>query len=149
MRKVENTIVINVKPEKVFASFLDAKMLRDWWGVERSLIEPQLGGSYALGWGVTETGYTYVTTGVFRAYEEYRLMEITNFLYFNPRTNILGPTVLTIKIEPVDDASQLTVCQSGYLDGEDWDWYYEAVDDSWPGVLVSLKNYLEKITRNA
>ncbi len=149
MRKVENSITINVKPSKVFASFLDARMLRDWWGVERTLIEPKKEGSYALAWGITETGFTYVTTGVICKYEEFKLIEINNFLYFNPRTNILGPTVLRIEIDAVDEVSLLTVCQSGYLDGEDWDWYHDAVEDSWPGVLISLKNYLEKITRNA
>lgn len=149
MRKVENSIAINVKPSKIFASFLDPKMLRDWWGVERTMIEAKKGGNYALVWGVTKSGFSYITTGVISAYEENSLIEIDNFLYFNPTMNILGPTTLRIEIDQSENETSLTVCQSGYQRGGEWDWYYNAVYESWPSVLISLKNYLEKITRNA
>ena len=147
MRKVENTISINVKPEKIFTAFLDPKMLRDWWGVERTLIEAREGGNYALVWGVSENGFSYVTTGRIETFEENKALKISNFLYFNPKMEILGPTCLSISVTDNEDVPALTVCQSGYLDGGKWDWYYNAVNESWPGVLTHLKTYLEKITR--
>ena len=147
MRKVENSISINVKPEKIFAAFLDPKMLRDWWGVEKTLIEAREGGNYALVWGVSESGFGYVTTGRIETFEENKALKISNFLYFNPKMDILGPTCLSIQVSNDKDIPTLTVCQSGYLHGGDWDWYYNAVNESWPGVLRHLKTYLEKITR--
>ena len=147
MRKVENTISINVKPEKIFTAFLDPKMLRDWWGVEKTLIEAREGGNYALAWGVSENGFGYVTTGRIETFEENRALKISNFLYFNPKMEILGPTCLNISVANQDKVPTLTVCQSGYLDSEKWDWYYNAVNESWPAVLMHLKTYLEKITR--
>ena len=147
MRKVENTIDINVKPEKIFTAFLDPKMLRDWWGVEKTLIEAREGGNYALAWGVSENGFGYVTTGRIETFQLNKALKISNFLYFNPKKEILGPTCLSIDVMTGDKASVLTVCQSGYLNGESWDWYYKVVNESWPGVLMYLKTYLEKITR--
>ncbi|MDH7448422.1 hypothetical protein [Aquimarina sp. 2201CG14-23] len=39
MGKVEVNIAIDTKPENVIKAFIDSKMLRDWWNVEKSLIE--------------------------------------------------------------------------------------------------------------
>ena len=147
MRKVENSISIKATPEKIFTAFLDPKMLRDWWGVERTLIEAREGGNYALAWGVSENSFGYVTTGRFETFEENKALKISNFLYFNPKMEILGPTCLNIKVSNHKEVPILTVCQSGYLEGGDWEWYYKAVYESWPGVLMHLKTYLEKITR--
>lgn len=147
MRKVENTISINVKPEKIFTAFLDPKMLRDWWGVEKTLIEAKEGGNYALAWSVSENGFGYVTTGRIETFEQNRALKINNFLYFNPKMEIIGPTCLSITVTDQNEIPSLTVCQSGYLDGGHWDWYYNAVHEAWPAVLRHLKTYLEKITR--
>lgn len=39
MKSVETAIEIDVQPEKVILAFIDAKLLKGWWGVEKSLIE--------------------------------------------------------------------------------------------------------------
>ncbi len=147
MKEVKNSINIDVEPEKIFMAFLEPKMLRDWWGVEKTLIEAREGGSYALAWGVSDDSFGYVTTGLIKTYRENALLEIGNFLYFNPKMEILGPTSLRIEVSNDQDVPALTICQSGYLEGGDWDWYYEAVSESWPVVMKYLKTYLEKITR--
>ena len=36
------------------------------------------------------------------------------------------------------------VCQDGYQEGAEWDWYFEAVKQAWPTVLKTLKEYLEQ-----
>ncbi|HNT20823.1 MAG TPA: hypothetical protein PKL70_10385 [Saprospiraceae bacterium] len=51
---------------------------------------------------------------------------------------------LTMRAKDLGGTTELYLCQDGYRDGEDWDWYYQAVREAWPKVLVTLKQYLEK-----
>ena len=51
---------------------------------------------------------------------------------------------LEIKVKQVGKNScMVNLIQSGYLDGEDWDWDYQAVLQAWPYALNLLKKYLE------
>lgn len=144
MRKVEVTIEISTSPAKVIAAFTDPGMLRDWWSVERTLIDKKPGGVYTLAWNITDKGFGFVSTGVIREYQPNSKLIIDNFTYLNPEKSILGPMTLTIKAQPKGDKTEFYLCQDGYQDGSDWDWYYNAVSQAWPTVADTLKNYLEK-----
>lgn len=144
MRKVEVTIDIEVTPEKVIEAFTDSVMLRDWWGVERSFIEKRKGGLYTLAWNITDKGFGFVSTGTIKNYQPDRILEVDNFVYLNPNRPILGPMRLTVRTTEKDGKTQLYLCQDGYRDGTDWDWYYDAVKEAWPTVAKTLKDYLEK-----
>jgi hypothetical protein len=50
---------------------------------------------------------------------------------------------LMILTTPEDVGTTLTVVQSGYQHGADWDWYYNVVKNSWPEVLLKIRDYLE------
>lgn len=142
MRKVESTIIINCSAEKITDAFTEPSMLREWWNVERALIEKKNGGIYTLAWNVTDKGFGYVSTGVIKTYRS-NFLEIINFVYLNPEHSILGPMTLTIKTSQKENGTELYLCQDGYQSGSDWDWYYHAVTQAWPAVLKTLKDYLE------
>ena len=144
MRKVEVTIQINVPPSRVIQAFTDFEMLRGWWSVERALVEKRVGGLYTLAWGISEKGFNYVTSGTIHRYDPNAALEIHNLVYLNPERPIFGPLVLTVSAAPKQSGTELYLCQDGYQDGADWDWYYEAVKAAWPNVLKMLKDYLEK-----
>jgi hypothetical protein len=58
--------------------------------------------------------------------------------------------MLTIRAMKKDsDITELYLCQEGYGQGSDWDWYYEAVKQAWPAVVNTLKEYLENIIAEA
>ncbi len=143
MREVKASITINRKPSEVFEAFTSFEILKGWWGVEKALIEKKQGGMYCLGWGITEDGFKYVTSGTIKKYENGSLLDIGNYAYFHPNLPILAPMNLTIKVETISEGTNLTVIQSGYQDSEDWNWYYDAVKQAWPDVLKTLKKYLE------
>lgn len=52
---------------------------------------------------------------------------------------------LTVKTTEKGGGTELYLCQDGYQEGSDWDWYYEAIKKAWPAVLLTLKEYLEKM----
>lgn len=142
-RHIESSVHIHASPQKVLNAFVDPVYLKDWWGVERSLIELRSGGMYSLAWEITDRGIGFVSTGVVAEYLPACQLRLEKFLYFNPDRPILGPMELTIMTTPEDSGTVLTVVQSGYQRGKDWDWYYEAVKEAWPAVLSKLKTYLE------
>jgi uncharacterized protein YndB with AHSA1/START domain len=146
MRKVEVNIDIDTQPDRIIQAFTDPEMLKSWWDVERALIEKRPGGLYSVAWQISDKGFKYVSTGIIKEYLRDSVLEIENFAYFNPERPILGPMSLTVKAKKKSDTvSALYLCQDGYQNGEDWDWYYGAVQNAWPIVLSTLKEYLEKV----
>lgn len=144
MRKVEVAANIKTSPERALEAFLDPAMLADWWGVERCLIEPRDGGLYSLAWNVTEAGFGFVSTGLIKRFQPGRLLEIEKVVYMNPERPLLGPLGLTVQAAKEAGAmTRVTLCQSGYQEGADWDWYHQVVAQAWPAVMETIKSYLE------
>lgn len=123
-------------------AFVDLDAMKQWWHVERGLVESRTGGIWALAWERSEHGFKYVITGRIALLEPQRLV-ITEMLYFNPERPIFGPMSLTVEAAPAADACELTIKQDGYGDGPDWDWYYKVVSWAWPEVAKELKEFLE------
>ncbi|MCH7512912.1 MAG: SRPBCC domain-containing protein [Bacteroidetes bacterium] len=130
-------------PETVLNAFMDFDMLNGWWGVEKALVEKREGGVYALVWDISESGFRYVATGIIKSYKADAILEIENYTYLNLKMPIMGPMGLIIEAIVKNNQTELTVTQTGYQSGGDWDWYYDAVKQAWPDVLASLKEYLE------
>ena len=131
-------------PENVIKAFTDPTMLNEWWGVEKSLIHKKNDGLYTIAWSVTEKGMGYVSTGIIKKYDPNYELDIANFVYLMPQKPFLGPMSLTINAVEKNGLTDVHLCQDGYQEGDDWDWYYEAVKEAWPKVMKELKKYLEK-----
>lgn len=144
MRKVEVTIDINSSPKAIISAFTDPDKLRDWWNVEKTLINKKVGGLYTLTWNLSEKGFGYVSTGTIKEYHPDKILVIENFVYLNPDKSFLGPMTLTVRIKEKGNTTEVYLCQDGYQNGTDWDWYYNTVKQAWPTVMQTFKNYLEK-----
>jgi uncharacterized protein YndB with AHSA1/START domain len=144
MRKVEASITIDKPPSLVMSVFTEFKHLRNWWNVERALIDLRKGGVYALVWGISSQGMNYVSTGIIGEYQHECQLRIDQWLYLNPQRPILGPMELLIMTTPENGKTVLTIVQRGYQQGEDWNWYYEAVKQAWPELITVIKDYAER-----
>lgn len=144
MRKVEVTTHIRTTPTKLISAFIKPDMLRGWWSVERTLIDPKPGGVYTLAWNVTDKGFGFVSTGIIKSYQSESTLIVDNFVYLNPEKSMLGPMSLTIKAKHKGNVAEIYLCQDGYQPGGDWDWYHDVVTQAWPKVVQNLKEYLEK-----
>lgn len=147
MRKVEVTTDIDTTPATVITAFTDTTMLREWWGVERVLIDKRPGGLYTLAWNINERGFGFVSTGIIKEYKQDSTLIVDDFVYMNPDKPFLGPMTLTIRARGNGGTTELYLCQDGYQLGTDWDWYYDAVKQAWPAAVQTLKDYLEKAKR--
>ena len=124
---------------------VDFYHLKNWWGVEKALIELKPGGLYSLVWKITNDSMGFVTTGIVAEYLPACQLKIQNMVYFSPQRSVLGPMELLVLTTPEEIGTTLTIVQSGYQNGSDWDWYYQAVKEAWPIVSVKIKDYLEKL----
>jgi uncharacterized protein YndB with AHSA1/START domain len=147
MRTVDCHIEINTTAEKIIQAFTDPAMLNGWWGVEKTMIELKPGGIYTLAWLVSENGIKYISTGVIKEYVAGKKLHIGNYMYLSAEQPFLGPLNLIVEAEESGNGSTLHLQQGPYPPaggkGEHWDWYYEVVNEAWPKVLDTLKNYLE------
>jgi len=145
MRNVKASITIDRSPALVMSLFTEVEHLRKWWNVERALIDLRRGGLYTLVWGISTTGMNYVSTGMIGEYLSDCQLRIDNWVYLNPGRQILGPMELLILATPENGKTTLTVVQAGYQSGDDWDWYYNAVHEAWPALIMKIKDYAEKL----
>jgi len=148
IRKVEANIVIKSEAEKVLSAFTEFEMLEDWWNVERGLVEKRIGGTYLLLWGITDKGIEYISSGIIGEYDPKTVLKVNNFTYICSDRPILGNMTLEVYVEAKEGKSMVHLKQSGYKEGKDWDWYYNAVSKVWPEMLNALKRYLERQNSN-
>jgi hypothetical protein len=145
MKKVEASIEVEVSPRLALDAFILQEHLKGWWGVGRSCIELKRGGLYSLAWQISDAGIKYISTGIVKDYQPEKKFLIEKLVYFNPERPILGPLELSFSTQLIGTKTEISVCQSGYQEGEHWQWYYESVVQAWPEVLKSLKTYLEEL----
>jgi uncharacterized protein YndB with AHSA1/START domain len=147
VRSVEASIDLPMSPQEVLDAFLKQEHLKAWWGVERSLVEPRKGGLYTLVWQTGTGCLEYVSTGIIAEYLPACQLKVDRMAYINPSKQVLGPMELLVLTTPQEDhTTQLTVIQTGYQTGPDWDWLYKAVQKAWPEVLQQIKAYLISIS---
>ena len=143
MREVSAQIVVAASCERALRAFLEVDAMRQWWGVERGLVETHEGGVWALAWERSDHGFRYVSTGTIAAYRPGEYLRIENMVYLNPDHVVLGPMQLHVSVSDDEGGTLLAVRQSGYQEGEEWDWYYQAVVQAWPVTLEMVKEFLE------
>jgi uncharacterized protein YndB with AHSA1/START domain len=144
VRKLDFKIDIHTEPRLVLRAFIDESMLRGWWHVERSLIQPRNNGMYILAWNLSESGFGFITSGRINKYKPGKFLDIDKVCYMNPGKPLLGPMRIRIRVESRQEMTRLFLRQSGYGKGTDWDWYFVAVKEAWPAVLHQLKGFLEE-----
>lgn len=132
MREVQAEIVIAATPESTLEAFVSVPAMCQWWGAARGIVEKSPGGVWALVWAVSEAGSRYAMTGMVKAFRPGQLLYLEKVLYFSPERPILGPMEITVRVERGEGGTRLLARQTGYGDGPDWDWYYEAVLEAWP-----------------
>jgi activator of Hsp90 ATPase-like protein len=138
---ITSSVWLPLSPSATLQQFLAVEAMQRWWGVARGLVEPRIGGVWALGWDLSSQGYRYVTTGIIAAYQPKKELRIDQLVYFSPERAILGPMRLKLEVVPELQGCRLKVSQDGYLSGGDWDWYYDAVSQGWPIALELLRRH--------
>ena len=144
-RKVESEIFIGAEPASIITAFVEAEALKKWWNVDRSLIDLTPGGVYLLAWNAGPSAFGYVSTGIIKEYETQFRLIIEKFCYLNPEKPILRPMTLSIHVKKETSGTICHLCQDGYGEGADWDWYYDVVRETWPMVMLTIKAYVERL----
>lgn len=96
-------------------------------------------------WQKSHNSLEYISTGIVAEYLPDCQLKIENMVYVNPQRPIFGPMTLMVLTTPEKVGTTLTVVQSGYQYGPDWDWYYNIVKETWPLVILKIKTYVENL----
>lgn len=143
-KSVEAEIEISKSPQEVVDQFLSVEGMCTWWGADRGLIMPEVGGIWVMAWNVSKYGFMYVSTGVISKYEPAKSLVISHYTNLNPEHPNFGPMTLSIECQPKNNGALLKLVQDGYQESTpSWNVYYEATVQCWPRVLNDLKTYLE------
>ena len=143
-RSVVTTRHMSASPEQVMQAFLNGEDLTAWWQTTRSLVEPEVGGIWAIAWDDWgEAGTHHSWTGVISKLAADRLV-IEPMLMTEPDMPLLGPMALEVYVEPAHDGgTDVTVTHSGYGYGGHWDQMYNLVVDGWDHVLGDMATWFE------
>ena len=138
-REVVTRVAIAAAPERVLAAFLDHDDLVGWWKVSRSLVDEEVGGTWAVTWDqYAEEKTSHVWTGVIRELGPRRLL-VGDVLMVEPGRPLFAPLELEIIAEPAPIGCELRVIHRGYRSGADWDWMHATVVAGWRHVLRDLQ----------
>jgi len=144
-RQLTSSIEIERPAESIIDALLDSSHLANWWGVDKAFIEQRVGGLYVLAWLWGDTGVRFVQTAKISLLNKRSYLHLEDVIYVNAEKGIFGPFTIRFEIENINDSSLLKVTQDGFRQKLDQKWYYEMMADSWPQVLLFLKQYLERL----
>lgn len=143
-RNIQSSIVIEAHPKSIIDAFTHPERLNDWWGVSNSRIQLKPGGLYILIWLQTENGIKFLQTSKIALFNPRKKLHLEDVLYIAADKGIFGPFNIKIDVQSIDEEkSEVTIEQTGFEKSDTGSWYYKLMTDSWPQVLLFLKQYLE------
>lgn len=144
-KSVNAEIRIKSKASKIINAFIDPVVLSEWWATAAVYVEQKDGGLYTLSWLKSDAGIKFILTGRINLLNKRSHLYLEDVLYINAERPILGPTKIKIDVDERSRYSLVKIYQTGFGKTDEWEWYYKLMLDSWPQVLVFLKQYLEKL----
>ncbi len=143
-RQIQSEIIIKTDVSDIMQAFVKPQKLSEWWGIKSSRIDLKPGGFYVLIWLQSEAGIKFIQTSKISMYSQRGYLHLEDLLYITSDKGIFGPYTLKIDAESIgSNRSKLTIIHDGFEKRNEDDWYYELMTNSWPQVLLFLKQYLE------
>jgi uncharacterized protein YndB with AHSA1/START domain len=131
-REIRARIRTRATPEQVWEAWTDPEKIAHWF-VDRASGQPVVGSIFT--WVFEKFGYEIPYEVV--ASEPNRRFALGGEVPGR------GPFLLEVTIERDGGETVVTLVNSGFLDGGEWDEEYEGVRSGWANALAVLKHYLE------
>lgn len=131
-RQIRARIRTRATPEQVWEAWTDPEKIAGWF-VDRARGKPEVGTTYT--WIFEKFGYEIPYEVV--AAEPGRRFALGGEIPGR------GPFLLEVTIAKEGGETVVTLVNSGFLDGAQWDEEYEGVSSGWQNALGVLKHYLE------
>lgn len=146
-RSLSYQLALPGSPEQVFDLLCTPSSIRRWWGVDRAIIIPELGGLWVAAWGQEEDDPEYVTAATISRFEPPSCLELSDYRYRSKS----GPLpfdadfVTVFDIDSHRDGSLLKVTQHGFPSEESADAYYQACQQGWIDTFEGISQFLQQI----
>jgi uncharacterized protein YndB with AHSA1/START domain len=131
-RTIRSEIRTTAPPERVWEAWTDPEKLAQWF-VDRAKGEVKQGSTYT--WFFDDFGYEI----------PYPVVEVVPGERFALAGQLPGrpPFRLEISIAKEGGRTRVTLINSGFLEGSEWDEEYEGILSGWTNALAVLKHYVE------
>jgi len=111
--EVRLTVSIAAPPEAVFRALIEPEAINQWFGSESAVVEPRVGGRYALNWKYQVDGKD-VTGGPTRILElEPNRKLVLNWPDWRGDATVEGQTI-SFTLEPTGQGTRLTFVHAGF-----------------------------------
>jgi uncharacterized protein YndB with AHSA1/START domain len=152
---VAHTQLVLAPPMRVLKAFFDAKDLKDWWQVVRSVTVPRPLGMYAVEWDSTDFkddvlgrlgGTFHGTLMDYRASGAFYTFFVAEAYWQPPDGDPIGPMALEVHCRAHGNgrSTMVAVRQSAEDGGPRWQRYFDIMNRGWEGALGELKAYMDR-----
>ena len=145
------TAFIAAPADRVMKAFFDARALRVWWQVVRSVTAARTLGPYAIEWEPTDVRDEVLGRlgGIFRGTivecEAGQGFFVADAYWLPPDGEPIGPMALRVALHSeASGGTRVHIKQTGFEESARWRRYYEVIGLGWERALASLKSLLER-----
>ena len=138
--RIEQSIQIDAEPGVVFEALTTPELVRRWLCHEAE-VEPRVGGRYEMHWSAVDRGAAikYEGSGEILDFSPGKRLAFR----LEPADAPGAESVVEFRIEPRDGASEVTLVQSGFVEGIEGSRVRDAYRRGWTGCLRVLRSLLE------
>jgi uncharacterized protein YndB with AHSA1/START domain len=140
-RHVEATVRVAASPHVVMRALCEAAEI--WSGASRALVQPHVGGAWALAWDASPGDSRQFSAGRVDAFEEARRLVVAGVVCVRADRPPLGPTTLTFQIAVDGEGSYLRMEEVGFGEGPEWDEFYATEREDWPRFAQRIRDLAE------
>lgn len=139
-RAITRSIELPAPPATVFGWLVTPRAICRWWGAERALVIPELGGYWMAAWGASPDAPDYVTAARLTQYDPPNRLALGETRYAARAGPLPFAMAMTIefRLEAVGPGTRLTVVQDGIPADSIADEYHAACLQGWTDTLAGL-----------
>ena len=130
-RSIEKELFIQASPERVFQA-LTTKVDLESWFVKTAEIDLRPGGAFRVEWGPEDRDFGTI-----------QLLEPPYRFSYTWEASPLGVTTIRIELSAEENGTRLRLTHTGLGDSEDWDQFYNWLNNGWGNELENLRLWLE------
>ena len=134
-----------VSPERMFEALITPNAIRFWWGADRAIVLPKIGGSWMASWGQDENEPDYISSFKILEFEPPHRLTLGEGKYFardgRPPFEMDKMTTEFVVEDRGEGICALRITQDGFPSEKVADDFYEACVIGWKNTFVGLRKY--------
>ncbi len=142
-----------VSPERMFAALITPSSIRQWWGADKAIVLPQVGGTWVASWGENENEPDYISSFKIVEIDPPNRLMLGEGKYFardgQPPFEMDKMTTEFIVEDRGPGMCSLRITQDGFPSEIVADDFYEACVIGWNNTFEGIRKYFFDIPEDS